>query len=69
MESAPMIASNGRIISDRAERILPLRRAESLTNVALYWIPAQLGRMPDSQRGWLSTFYRGFHRSSRRARD
>lgn len=37
-------------------RLLPWRRADSLTVCSLFWIPAKLSSIPDSQKEWLLTF-------------
>jgi hypothetical protein len=37
--------------------LLPWRWAESMRSCSLFWIPARLGEMPESQREWLLEFF------------
>src|SRR3984885_11147852 len=43
-------------LEETAQRLLPLRRAESLTDYFLYWIPVSARRVPLTQRVWLNAF-------------
>lgn len=44
-------------ISTSADRLLPWRWAESMLHCNLWWIPVNLGAIPDGQREWLLSFF------------